>query len=105
MVIASAVLGSLAVAWALAYHRANGLAWSVALAAGVAALQLWSAAPAPLVAALWIAVAVFAAFATLRTLRRAVVTGPIFGLYKRILPQVSNDSTAAAVRRLHGSVL
>jgi acyl-CoA dehydrogenase len=95
MVIASAVLGSLAVAWALAYHRANGLAWSIAFAAGVAALQLWSGAPEALLAVLWIALAVFAAFSIVRPLRRAVVTGPIFGVYKRILPQVSQTEQEA----------
>jgi acyl-CoA dehydrogenase len=95
MVIASAVLGSLAVAWALAYHRANGLAWSIAFAAAVAALQLWSGAPEALLAVLWIALAVFAAFSIVRPLRRAVVTGPIFGVYKRILPQVSQTEQEA----------
>ncbi|HSN21740.1 MAG TPA: acyl-CoA dehydrogenase [Usitatibacter sp.] len=95
MIVALAVLGCIAVAWALAYHRANGLAWSIALAAGVAALQLFAAAPAPLVGALWIAVALFAAFSVLKPLRRAVVTRPLFGLYKRILPQVSQTEQEA----------
>ena len=66
------VLACVAVAWALAYHRASGLAWSIALAAGAAALQLRTAAPGPLVAAAWIAVAVFAAFSIVKPLRRAV---------------------------------
>ncbi len=89
------VLACVAVAWALAYHRANGLAWSIALAAGAAALQLRTAAPGPLVAAAWIAVAVFAAFSIVKPLRRALVTRPLFGLYKRILPQVSQTEQEA----------
>ncbi|HUJ01601.1 MAG TPA: acyl-CoA dehydrogenase family protein, partial [Usitatibacter sp.] len=95
MVIALAVPGCIAVAWALAYHRANGLAWSVAFAAGAGALQAFTATPAWLATLLWALVAVFAAFSVVKPLRRAVVTGPIFGLYKRILPQVSQTEQEA----------
>ncbi|HET7546953.1 MAG TPA: acyl-CoA dehydrogenase family protein, partial [Usitatibacter sp.] len=90
-----AALCAVAIAWTLAYHRANGLAWSLAFAAGVAALQAFTAAPAALVTALWIAVALFAAFSVVKPLRRAAVTRPIFGLYKRILPQVSQTEQEA----------
>ncbi len=95
MIVTIVALGCIAVAWALAYHRANGLAWSVALAAGVGALQAFGSAPAWLATVLWIAVAMFVAFSVVKPLRRAVVTGPIFGLYKRILPQVSQTEQEA----------
>ncbi|HXZ47375.1 MAG TPA: acyl-CoA dehydrogenase [Usitatibacter sp.] len=95
MITLLAVVAALAVAWALAYHRANGLAWSAALAAGAAALQLFSPAPAALLAAAWVAVALFAAFSVARPLRAAVVTRPLFGVYKRILPQVSQTEQEA----------
>ncbi|HET7549070.1 MAG TPA: acyl-CoA dehydrogenase [Usitatibacter sp.] len=90
-----APLCAVAIAWTLAYHRANGLAWSLAFAAGVAALQAFTAAPAALATALWIAVALFAALSVVKPLRRTVVTRPIFGLYKRILPQVSQTEQEA----------
>ena len=90
-----AALGCIAAAWALAYHRANGLAWSIAAAAGVAALQLFTAAPVALLAVLWAAVAIFAALSAVKPLRRALVTRPIFGVYKRILPQVSQTEQEA----------
>src|SRR6516225_4412019 len=90
-----AVVVVFAVAWALAYHRANGVAWSVALAVGVAALEYAHVAPAGLVIALWIVVGVFAAFSIVKPLRRAVVTGPIFGVYKKILPQISQTEQEA----------
>ncbi|HXS50963.1 MAG TPA: acyl-CoA dehydrogenase [Usitatibacter sp.] len=95
MIATLIALGCVAAAWALAYHRASGLAWSIAFALGVAALQAFSATPAWLVGALWGLVAVFAAFSVVKPLRRAVVTGPIFGLYKRILPQVSQTEQEA----------
>src|SRR5215472_17351357 len=95
IIITLAVAAVIAVKWTLAYHRANGVAWSVALAALVAALEYSRVAPASLVVALWIVVAVFAAFSIVKPLRRAVVTGPIFGVYKKILPQVSQTEQEA----------
>src|SRR5690348_9646223 len=80
-------LGAVAIAWTLAYHRASALAWAIALAA-------LAGAPPAAVAAAWIAVAVFAAL-SIRPLRRAVLTRPLFGVYKRILPQVSQTEQEA----------
>src|SRR6185312_14545474 len=91
----ASVLGALAVAWALAYHRANGLAWSIAMAAGVLALEWATGTPLAVISALWVAVGIFAALSIVKPLRRAVVTGPIFGLYKRILPQISQTEQEA----------
>jgi len=91
----ASVLGAIAVAWALAYHRANGVAWSIAMAAGVLALEWATGTPLALVFALWIAVGLFAALSIVKPLRRAVVTGPIFGVYKKILPQISQTEQEA----------
>jgi acyl-CoA dehydrogenase len=87
-------LGCIAIAWTLAYHRANGLAWALALAALAVALEVFTAAPPSAVAAAWIVVALFAAF-SIRPLRRAIATRPLFGVYKRILPQVSQTEQEA----------
>ena len=95
MIIALVVLACIAVAWALAYHRSNGATWSAALAAGVGALQGAGSAPAGLMMALWISVALVAAFSIVKPLRRAIVTRPLFGVYKRILPQVSQTEQEA----------
>jgi acyl-CoA dehydrogenase len=84
-----------AVAWALAYHRANGLAWSLALAVGVAALHVYGVVSPTGVVALWVAVALFAAFTIVLPLRSAVVTRPLFGLYKKVLPQISQTEQEA----------
>ncbi|MCM2327111.1 MAG: acyl-CoA dehydrogenase [Lysobacter sp.] len=89
------VLLAIAVAWALAYHRANGAAWSLALAAGAASLPGFGEVPAGVLAAAWVAVALFAALAVVRPLRRAVVTAPLFGVFKRVLPQMSQTEQEA----------
>src|SRR5689334_10633094 len=93
--ILSLVLAVIGIVWLLAYHRANGLAWSVALAAGAAAITWATGAPLALVTAAWIAVAIFAALSIVKPLRAALVTRPIFGIYKRILPQISQTEQEA----------
>ena len=42
MIIVSLVLAAIATAWFLAYHCANGLAWSLALAGGVLGLTIFT---------------------------------------------------------------
>src|SRR5258706_1917821 len=93
--VIAAILGALGVAWTLAYHRANGLAWSIAMAAGVVALTYATGTPLAVLTILGIAVGVFAALSIVKPVRRAVVSGPIFGLYKRILPQISQTEQEA----------
>jgi acyl-CoA dehydrogenase len=95
MMTAFALVAAVAVAWTLAYHRANGLAWSLAFAAGVCALHLFAHAPDPVVITLGIVVAVFAALSIVTPLRRALVTRPLFGIYKKLLPQVSQTEQEA----------
>ena len=90
-----ALLAAAGIAWALAYHRANGLAWSIALAAGAAFLTYFTGTPLSALTAIWIAIGVFAAISIVKPLRRALVSGPIFGLYKRILPQISQTEQEA----------
>jgi len=82
-------------AWFLAYHRANGLAWSFWLAAGVAALHVSAVMHPAAVVVLWAIVALFALFTIVIPVRRAVATGPIFGLYKKVLPQISQTEQEA----------
>src|SRR5258708_16709316 len=89
------VVGAIGVAWALAYHKANAVAWSIGLAAGAAYLTWATGTPLWVLTPVWIAVGVFAALSIVKPLRRAVVTGPIFSLYKRILPQISQTEQEA----------
>jgi acyl-CoA dehydrogenase len=95
MTTLSLILAAIVVAGALAYHRANAVAWSLALAAGAAALTFLTGTPLAALTAIWIAVGVFAAISIVKPLRRALVTGPIFGIYKKILPQISQTEQEA----------
>jgi acyl-CoA dehydrogenase len=93
--LVASIVGAVGVAWALAYHRANAIAWSIAMAAAVAALQYGTGTPRAVLTVLWIVVAVFAALSIVKPLRRAVVSGPLFAFYKKILPQVSQTEQEA----------
>ena len=84
-----------AAAWFLAYHRANGLAWSFWLAAGVAALHVSGSMHPAAVVVLWALVVPFALFTIVKPVRAAVITKPLFGIYKKVLPQISQTEQEA----------
>jgi acyl-CoA dehydrogenase len=86
-------IAAIVIGWTWAYHRANGLMWTLAFAA--AALEMTLQGPRGLAIAAWGFVAVFGALSIVKPLRRGIVTRPIFGLYKRILPQVSQTEQEA----------
>jgi acyl-CoA dehydrogenase len=89
-------VAAVATAWALAYKRANGIGWSIwALALVAAIIEFGDGTPEWLGKALWVVAGVFAAFAILKPLRRAIVTAPIFAIYKKIMPQVSQTEQEA----------
>ena len=95
MTIVSIVLAIGVVKWILAYHRANAVAWTLALAALSAAVTFATGAPPAVYTAFWIVTGVFGALSIVKPLRRALVTGPIFSLYKKIMPQVSQTEQEA----------
>ncbi|HEX7559938.1 MAG TPA: acyl-CoA dehydrogenase, partial [Usitatibacter sp.] len=90
-----AIFAAILVAGALAYHRANAFAWSLAMAAGVAALTFATGTPLAVLTVLWVAVGIFAAFGIVKPLRRASVSRLFFGIYKKVLPQVSQTEQEA----------
>src|SRR5258706_14676892 len=89
------ILAALGVAGALAYHRANGLAWSIALAAGAAWLPWATGTSLATLTVAWIAVGIFAALSVVEPLPPPLGTRPIFAIYKRILPHISQTEQEA----------
>jgi acyl-CoA dehydrogenase len=84
------------VAWTFAYHRASALLWALAFGLGAAEITFLGDAPHPVAGIVaWAFVALFAAFAVVKPLRRAAITRPLMGLYKRVLPQVSQTEQEA----------
>ncbi|SUX53706.1 acyl-CoA dehydrogenase [Chromobacterium vaccinii] len=78
---------------ALAYFAAPVLVWTVGVAAWLAALQFVFHCPVPVAA--WAVFAVVAAALNIVPLRRAVFTGPVFGVFKKITPAMSQTEQEA----------
>ncbi|MFN7085776.1 MAG: acyl-CoA dehydrogenase [Burkholderiales bacterium] len=89
------ILAVVAVAWTLAYHRLPAIAWTVAGALGMALLTVYSGWSRGALYGWW---AIFAAVALLMNptpLRRVLVSRPLLGLFRKILPQVSQTEQEA----------
>ncbi|KMJ54246.1 acyl-CoA dehydrogenase [Vogesella sp. EB] len=78
---------------ALAYFRAPVLAWTVVIAGWLASLQPVWGCQVPL--AVWALFAVIALVLNLVPLRRAVFTGPVFSVFKKITPAMSQTEQEA----------
>ncbi|WP_293761918.1 acyl-CoA dehydrogenase [uncultured Aquitalea sp.] len=78
---------------ALAYHRAPVLAWTVVLAAWLAGLQFGLGCVVPV--AVWAVFAALALVLNVPVLRRGVFTGPVFTIFKRITPAMSQTEQEA----------
>jgi len=78
---------------ALAYYRAPVLAWTVVLAGWLAVLQFAFGCPVSVV--VWSVAAIVAAVLNIVPLRRAVFTGPVFGIFKKITPAMSQTEQEA----------
>ncbi len=78
---------------ALAYFRAPVIAWTIAIAGWLASLQFVWSCQVPV--AVWAVFGVIAAILNLTPLRRAVFTGPVFTIFKKITPAMSQTEQEA----------
>ncbi len=84
-----------AVIWALAYHAADAGLWTVALGAGLIGLSIASPLPGAALVVLWLALIVFGVIGNIKSIRRSLLTAPIFKIYKSLLPQMSQTEQEA----------
>ncbi len=89
------VLAVLAVFWIFAYHRLPALVWTIAITIGLALLSIAGALPQLLLVTLWVIFAICALLLNPTPLRRAWVSAPLLGLFRKILPQVSQTEQEA----------
>ena len=85
----------LLIVWALAYHSASALAWSV-----VMGITLLVGSASGVLTGAWAGIAWFvllaaAVVANVRPLRVALLSAPIFAIYKKLLPQMSTTEQEA----------
>ncbi|WP_174874520.1 acyl-CoA dehydrogenase [Vogesella oryzae] len=78
---------------ALAYFRAPVLLWTITIAAWLTSLQLFWNCQIPF--AVWVVFGVIAAVLNLPFLRRAIFTGPVFSIFKKITPAMSQTEQEA----------
>ena len=89
------VLAGLVLAWALAYHAANRYLWSGAALLWLAAVSLLANVPAVALSLAWgVAIAASVLFCV-APLRRAVVSGPILQIFRRVSPTLSKTEQDA----------
>ncbi len=89
------ILAAIAVIWALAYHRLPAIAWTIAAAAGMGLLSVYSGWPQSLLAVPWAVFIVVALLANPTPIRRALMSRPLLGLFRKILPHVSQTEQEA----------
>ncbi len=94
--LAIAVITAIAAFWVLAYLGAPLLVWTIAVGAYLVGLNVSGLMVEPLT--LQLAGGVFVAIALLLNvpaLRRLVITGPVFGLFKKVLPEMTSTEREA----------
>ncbi|HEY7658893.1 MAG TPA: acyl-CoA dehydrogenase [Burkholderiales bacterium] len=89
------ILAAVAVAWTLAYHRLPAVAWTIAFAIVLGLITLYASWPQPLVTTAWIILVIGALIGNPTPIRRALISRPLLGLFRRILPQVSQTEQEA----------
>ncbi|HEX4896471.1 MAG TPA: acyl-CoA dehydrogenase [Solimonas sp.] len=81
--------------WALAYAGAPLLVWTIAIGVLLVALQAVGALGTTAFAVVGGLYAVLAILLNVRPLRRALITGPVFGVFKKVLPEMSSTEREA----------
>ena len=86
---------TLAVLFALAYINAPGLAWTAAFGALLALSPWFMPLSMPVFIALFAAYAILAALLNVSALRQRMISNPLLGIYRKILPPMSQTEQEA----------
>jgi acyl-CoA dehydrogenase len=89
------ILAAIAVAWILAYHRLPAVVWTVVFAMFLGAVMVWTRWPQPVIATLWVVLIAVALLLNPTPLRRVLVSRPLLGMFRKILPQMSDTERDA----------
>ena len=89
------LLVAVALIWALAYHSASALVWSVAVGVGLVVGSVTGAIGGVLAGMVWLAFIAFAVIANSKALRVALLSSPMFSTYQKLLPQMSSTEQEA----------
>lgn len=86
---------AIAAFWLMAFVGAPLIVWTAAFGALLIALQFTGAIGATAFAVSGLIYVVIAALLNIKPLRRVVLTGPIFGVFKKVLPEMSDTEREA----------
>src|SRR6187402_1382599 len=89
------ILGALAIAWVLAYHRLPAVVWTAAYAVALGLVTVYARWPHAVIVTLWIVLVVAALLLNPTPLRRALVSAPLLSLFRKILPHMSETERDA----------
>lgn len=81
--------------WVLAYHAATALVWTAVIGVVMLAATVSGTLSGALAGVLWFAFIAAAVVANVKAIRVALLSAPIFAIYKRILPQMSSTEQEA----------
>ena len=89
------VVIAIGVVWALAYHVASAAVWALVAGIALAALTVTGTLPGAIAAIAWIAFIGITVVSVLKSVRQSVLSAPIFKIYKKLLPQMSQTEQEA----------
>ena len=89
------IFAAIAVAWILAYHRLPAVVWTVVLGIGLGLITAYARWQQPAVVTLWVIFVIGALIGNPTPIRRVLASRPLLGLFRKILPQVSQTEQEA----------
>lgn len=89
------LVAAVALLWVLAYRRANAQLWAIGVAAYLAVFTIWSAADTETKTLLWMLFIVMAGILMVPQLRKGLISDPLLGWFRKVLPQVSQTEQEA----------
>ncbi len=81
--------------WVLAYHVASAAVWALVAGIGLAALTVTGSLPSAIVGIAWLAFIGIAVVSVVKSVRQSFLSAPIFRIYKKLLPQMSQTEQEA----------
>ncbi len=86
---------AIGIAWALAYHVASAALWALVVGVGLVGLTAAGALTGAAIGLVWFAFIAIALIANVKSVRQGLLSGPIFRIYKKLLPQMSQTEQEA----------
>ena len=88
-------LVTIIIIWVLAYHAVSAATWSAVVAAALLLATATYVLSGTFTVIAWLTFLAVAIIANLKSLRQSLLTVPIFALYKKVLPQMSDTEREA----------